>query len=260
MLRSHRVETTARSVGNGADDVEAVWVFHPGDFQTRFTSLGIVALPNGRHFALESTIELEWCVVPLNGSIRLEGPTRDLDVLRRSVVLSTPTDEECRLVNESGEQLEVLLATVEPVAGHANPRLGAASRIGRLDRSRLSPFHAHGGIGEIRFRTLFDRQTSSWNSIDHVLLPPGTSVGQHRNHNVEEVFVILQGRGLMKIGSEVVDVVDGDCISNPLGGAHGIINLNDTALELINLSVPASEEPAHVTDLEDDLSSLRESK
>lgn len=237
---------------------QPVWVVRDADFQTRFNSVGRVIIPPGTHFELEPTVELEWCVVPLSRGLQFEGPGEEFDVASRAVLLTGFGSGRYSLANTSNDPAEALLATVEVGEETEAPRFGANSRVGQLDRTLLSPFQAHLGLGEIQFRTLFERTTSAWNSIDHVLLPHGTSVGHHRNHNVEEVFVILEGHGTMRIEGEVVDVATGDCVLNPLGGAHGIINRHGEALEILNLSVPAGDEPTEVTDLGDSLSGLVE--
>jgi mannose-6-phosphate isomerase-like protein (cupin superfamily) len=258
VLRNHRANASARSEQGGGEGVDVVWAFRGGDFQTRFDSVGRVSIPPRARFGPDSSDELEWCVVPLSGTLRFQGRTEEFDLPPRAVVLTTFDQGDSALVNKSSDPAEALLATVEVGEDRDGRRSGANTRTSRLDRSLLSPFEAHLGLGRIQFRSLFDRRSSAWNSIDHVLLPHGTSVGQHRNHNVEEVFVILEGRGTMKIEKDVVSVAEGDCIFNPLGGAHGIINPHGAALEFLNLSVPAGEDPAEVTDLDDSLTDLME--
>jgi len=257
-LSSHLVRSHARMARWPEGGTQPVWVFRDGDFQTPFNSVGRVTIQPRAHFELEPTVEFEWCVVPLSGGLRFEGPREELEMASRAVLLTGFGHGDYGLVNTSNHPAEALLATVEVREDAESPSFDANSRMDQLDRSLLSPFGAHLGLGEIQFRSLFDRSSSAWNSIDHVLLPHGTSVGHHRNHNVEEVFVILEGSGTMRIENEVVVVAAGDCVFNPLGGAHGIINPHGKTLEFLNLSVPAGDEPTEVTDLEDSLSGLVE--
>jgi mannose-6-phosphate isomerase-like protein (cupin superfamily) len=254
LLRNHRVETSVGTDQSDRHGVRRVGVFHGGDFQTRFDSVGHVTLQPGAHFDLEPTDELEWCVVLLSGTLRFEWLDDAFDLTPRSAALTALGHGAYNLVNSSGDPAEALFATVREPLDSRPP--GTNSRVSQLDRALLSPFAAHLGLGEIQFRSLFEGASSSWNSIDHVLLPHRTSVGMHRNHNVEEVFVILEGRGTMKIESEVVSVAEGDSILNPLGGTHGIINLDMIPLEFLNFSVAAGDEPVEVTDLNDNLEDL----
>jgi mannose-6-phosphate isomerase-like protein (cupin superfamily) len=224
------------------------------DFETRFHSIKRAALGGDARLRMPRG-ELEWCLFPLGGRIGLENGRSRLDIEERSLVLCPP-GEDFSIVNAASHRVDVLLAGVRATGRAEASGVTAGFRSARLDRSLLSPLAAHLGHGEIEFRTIFDRQCSSWGSIDHVLVPPATSVGYHRNHNVEEVFVILTGKGRMRIEDEVVDVSVGDCIANPLGGAHGIVNPTEGSLEFLNFGVATGDEPADVTDLGDDLGSL----
>lgn len=144
------------------------------------------------------------------------------------------------------------------VPHEAEPGPDDAVEIDGLDPLELSEFWAHDGVGAIGFRTVFDDTTfaSTWNSIDHLVVPPGTTVGYHRNEGVEEVFVLVSGRGRMRIDGEVVDVGATDCIANRLGGSHGLANPFDEPLELLNVSVRARNGLPDAVDLGDDLSDL----
>ena len=123
-----------------------------------------------------------------------------------------------------------------------------------LDRARLEAAKAHGGMGEIRFRSLWehDRFTTPWGFVHHVLVDPGTSVGYHRHHTVQECYLILAGAGVMKVDDAVFEVGPGGCVPNRLGGAHGLAAHREP-VEFINLGL-YTEGRFDATDLGDDLS------
>jgi mannose-6-phosphate isomerase-like protein (cupin superfamily) len=243
---------------DGASPARVLRFFGPEDFETRFQLVERIELEAGARFEIDGPGKLEWFLLALKGDIRLEGPEDGSDIGERSLVL-LPHDGTYTLSNESLERVDGLLAAVDTrgaKSGEPTPSALSAQQHEFLDRGRMSPFAAHGGRGEIEFRTMFDQTSTSWASIDHLVLPPDTSVGHHRNHNVEEVFAVLDGRGRMMIEDDVVEIVSGDCISNRLGGAHGAINHTNAPLEILNLSVRSGIGEADVTDLGDDLSSL----
>jgi mannose-6-phosphate isomerase-like protein (cupin superfamily) len=122
-----------------------------------------------------------------------------------------------------------------------------------LDRSLLLATQAHGGLGEIRFRRLWDhdRFATGWGFVDHAVVDSATSVGYHRHETVQECYLILAGTGVMKVDDEAFDVDPGDCIPNHLGGAHGIVAPGEP-VEFINVAL-YTEGRFEATDLGDDL-------
>ena len=123
-----------------------------------------------------------------------------------------------------------------------------------LDRTRLQATRAHDGVGEIRFRRMWDqdRFATGWGFVDHALVGPGTSVGYHRHETVQECYLILDGTGVMKVDGNVFEVGPGACVPNRLGGSHGLV-AHLEAVEFINVAL-YTEGRFDVTDLGDDLS------
>jgi mannose-6-phosphate isomerase-like protein (cupin superfamily) len=246
------------SAASGRDREASMLVFFgPEDFETRFELVSRVELTEGHPFPVGLRSGVELCLVALDGEfdLRVDGGTHRVP---KSWVALLSTNDRFTIVPNAQHHVSLLITGTRVVRGRETESTGskAGPLLERLDSGRLSPFAAHQGLGEIRFGTLFDTEVSSWTSIDHALLPPFTSVGYHQNHNSEEVFVILAGKGRMKTEDAVIDVEAGDCILNPLGGRHGIVNHTNRALEFLNFSVLSGEPPVDVTDLGDDLSDL----
>ena len=83
----------------------------------------------------------------------------------------------------------------------------------------------HGGFGTVRVcRVLHAEFQSQISFLDYTVLPPGASIGYHRHLDTEEVYVVLQGTGVMTVDGEVVQVVRGDVVLNRRGGSHGLEN------------------------------------
>ena len=80
-----------------------------------------------------------------------------------------------------------------------------------LDIDMLDATKAHGGMGEIRFRRLWDhdRFTTGWGFIDHAVVEAGSSVGYHRHDTVQECYLILAGDGVMLVDGTVFGVTPG---------------------------------------------------
>jgi uncharacterized cupin superfamily protein len=68
----------------------------------------------------------------------------------------------------------------------------------------------------------------------HVVPAGKTAWPYHRHHGNDELFLILDGAGELRIGDRRVPIRAGDCIGAPAGGeAHQIINSSSAELRYI---------------------------
>jgi mannose-6-phosphate isomerase-like protein (cupin superfamily) len=77
------------------------------------------------------------------------------------------------------------------------------------------------------------RMTVTW-----VEVAPGSEQRPH-SHAPEQVYVIVRGRGKIKVGSEERVVMEGDLIHIPPGTVHGIENPSDEVLTYVSAATPA---------------------
>jgi mannose-6-phosphate isomerase-like protein (cupin superfamily) len=77
------------------------------------------------------------------------------------------------------------------------------------------------------------RMTVTW-----VEVAPGSGQRPH-SHAPEQVYVIVRGRGKMKVGSEERVVMEGDLIHIPPDTVHGIENPSDEVLTYVSAATPA---------------------
>jgi len=96
---------------------------------------------------------------------------------------------------------------------------------------------AHGS----EIRPLIDRTTSAITqcSLAEETLPPGCAVTPHRHRQIEEIYYIVSGRGLMTVGDETREVGAGDAIYIPRGHRHTLENTGDDSIKLILVCGPA---------------------
>jgi mannose-6-phosphate isomerase-like protein (cupin superfamily) len=92
-----------------------------------------------------------------------------------------------------------------------------------------------------RIRPLIDRTTSGITqcSLAEEVLPPGCVVTPHRHRQIEEIYYVVEGRGLMTVGDEVREVEAGDAIYVPRGHRHTLENTGSEAIRLILVCGPA---------------------
>jgi mannose-6-phosphate isomerase-like protein (cupin superfamily) len=77
--------------------------------------------------------------------------------------------------------------------------------------------------------------------IDRVVVPPGSTIGFHKHGENEEMYVVLEGQGLMKIEGEEIAVNKGDMILNPVGGSHGLVNNSREDIDILVIQVSINE-------------------
>ena len=68
----------------------------------------------------------------------------------------------------------------------------------------------------------------------HVVPPGKTAWPFHRHHGADELFLVLEGTGEVRLGERRLPISAGDCIGCPAGGdAHQIINSSNAELRYI---------------------------
>ena len=97
----------------------------------------------------------------------------------------------------------------------------------------------HGGIGDLDFTELFSSEDfeSKIRFFHYTVLPPHTSIGPHKHGNDEEIYIVLEGRGIMRQGEAKYPVEAGSVIVNQTFGEHSIINEEESPLRLLVFEV-----------------------
>ena len=95
----------------------------------------------------------------------------------------------------------------------------------------------HGSV----IRPLVDRTTSDITqcSLAEELLPPGHSVTPHYHATTEEIYYVLEGAGVMRVGDETAEVGPGDAIYIPKGSVHTLANTGETPMRIVLVCGPA---------------------
>jgi mannose-6-phosphate isomerase-like protein (cupin superfamily) len=105
---------------------------------------------------------------------------------------------------------------------------------------RVEPFVTKDG-SEIR-ELLAHRNSCIRNqTLAEARLPAGRSTEAHHHVETEEIYYLLEGRGLMRIGHATREVGPGDAVAIPPGAVHQITNRGAGVLKFLCCCAPGYE-------------------
>ena len=76
-------------------------------------------------------------------------------------------------------------------------------------------------------------------SLAEATVEPGAETAEHYHPQAEELYYFVAGTGRMRLGSDVSQVVAGDCVVIPPGTAHKLFNDGSEPLVLLCCCSPA---------------------
>jgi mannose-6-phosphate isomerase-like protein (cupin superfamily) len=90
---------------------------------------------------------------------------------------------------------------------------------------------------------------SNWAFLDHLMIPPKASVGNHYHAGVEEVYLVIKGTGTVHVDGEQAEIKFGDAIPVRANEVHSFENNSTEPLELIIYGVALEKGKLDVTDV-----------
>jgi mannose-6-phosphate isomerase-like protein (cupin superfamily) len=107
-----------------------------------------------------------------------------------------------------------------------------------INRERSIPIRTPHGS---EIRPLIDRTTSQITqcSLAEEILPPDCAVTPHHHRELEEIYYITSGRGMMTVGDDSREVVSGDAVYVPRGQKHSLRNTGSEPIRLLLVCGPA---------------------
>lgn len=90
-------------------------------------------------------------------------------------------------------------------------------------------------------RPLMDRTTAAITqcSLAEEILLPGQEVTPHGHQTIEEIYYVVEGRGVMTVGDEQSEVSAGDAIFIPRQHRHTLKNTGTEPIKLLLVCGPA---------------------
>jgi len=95
----------------------------------------------------------------------------------------------------------------------------------------------HNGTGTLQNLAVFGPEDFDGpiRFLNSTILPPGTSIGEHRHGDDEELYIILEGQGTMTLDGVSRPVKKGSVLVNCPGGTHGLRNDSEKDLWVLVL-------------------------
>jgi mannose-6-phosphate isomerase-like protein (cupin superfamily) len=92
-----------------------------------------------------------------------------------------------------------------------------------------------GGIGDAVITHIYKKDELKGNSrlCAKLSLEPGASIGNHAHESEEEIYYILNGKGLVIDNGEPIEVYEGDAVLTRDGASHSIENIGTETLEFM---------------------------
>ncbi len=90
---------------------------------------------------------------------------------------------------------------------------------------------------------------TNWAYVDHLVVPPGASVGKHRHIGVEEFYYVIQGEGTARVNQESAPIHQGDAVPILLNDAHSFENTGSRDLEFLIVGIAREKGKLDTEDL-----------
>lgn len=102
--------------------------------------------------------------------------------------------------------------------------------------------YAHGAHTSVYVKRIWtEDEGHPYKFVDLVKIPAGSEIGFHvHGMDNQELYIVLSGKGAMRVDGECVEVFAGCLIVNPPGGGHALQNSGAEEMWLVVIEVGVS--------------------
>lgn len=241
------------AVHAGAGKMGFTQLIGRNDLSTNFLYLhaGVIQAKSGIGHHFHHTIEEMYVLLNGEAEFTINGRTSRL---KAPVAVPCKMGDAHAIYNPTGEPLRWLNFAVSQRKGQGDAFDLGDSRVGAaLDKIPVfvsysfkrdglrDTNHPYAGNGALSRRAFTPEVFStSWNNVDHVVVPSGKSIGPRQIEGIEEVYYVIKGSGNLTVGSVTRPIVADDSFTGLLGETLTLANSGTGDLELIVIGVSVS--------------------
>ncbi len=244
------------AVHAGAGQMEFTQIIGRDDLSTNFLYLhaGVIHAKGGIGHHFHHTIEEMYVILDAEeAEYTINGHTSKI---KGPVVVPCKMGDAHAVYNTSGKPLRWLNFAVSLTKGRSDNFDLADNRVGaKLDpipvfvsgqlkkESLRANSPAYPGAGVMYRRVLGpDIFSTSWNHVDHVIIPAGITAGPRKLEGIEEVYYVMKGSGTFAVNNESAAFNADDAFTGKLGEAVSITNTGKDDLELLVIGISATKQ------------------
>ena len=268
VLNSFSQSLNKRVVNNNPATYRQLNAVHAGAGQMKFTGLfgsqvlatnllylHVGEIPDkagiGQHF--HHTIEEMHVILDGEAEFTVNGRTAKI---KGPAAVPCKMGDSHGIYNSSGKTLKWMNFGVSTVKGRGDNFDLGDNRVGadldvipqfvssQLKKESLRPnSNAYAGNG-ILHRRIFgpDVFSTSWDHVDHVIIPAGATAGPRKLEGFEEVYYVVKGSGRITINSDSTFIKADHAFYSSLGESITIANTAKDDLELLVIGISTSKE------------------